>query len=222
MATPGDQLPTPTKKTGASAWVVDHKWYIAGGAGVIGILIYLYEKSKANSSTGTTGSSTTGSGVAAQGSTPANPPQGGGGAGGGGFPSYGGAAASSFAGLLAGDISGDLASTLAKKGTGNGSTGATTGSSGAGGTGATTGSSSPVVQPKATIPNMNTAAQAAGLSQIDTAEAKLAIKNGVSYYVWQPATGTFKGSRSATIPTGTTLFGNTKSLDAKKIPHAGA
>jgi hypothetical protein len=64
-------------------------------------------------------------------------------------------------------------------------------------------------------------AAAAGLCEIDAAEAKLAFAKGLTVWNW---TGSDFGSgtKGPAVPTGGTLFGNCSSLAAKSIPHAGA
>jgi hypothetical protein len=144
---------------GFTGWVSAHKWWVIGGAGVLGVGIFFYERHK-SASTAQVGS--VASSISAGSGNGGTVAAGGGGTGGGisgtaaGGSAPSGFAGSVFAGVLAKDFNDDIASTLAqyatKKGSGSAQTGATTGgSSSSGATGGTTGPGSPVVQPKASI-----------------------------------------------------------------------
>lgn len=63
-------------------------------------------------------------------------------------------------------------------------------------------------------------AHAHGMVVITAAAAKLAIHNGISWYVWHA--DHMVGSRLRIIPTNQVLFAYADALDAAKIPHAGA
>lgn len=106
---PVDDAPNE-QKSGFFGWVSNHKLIVLGGAGVLAIGIYIYEKNKSSSSTTTTSTTSsalpTGSSIPAYPSAPNN--------GSASTSLYTGSAASSFAGQIATDFNKDIASSLVK------------------------------------------------------------------------------------------------------------